>query len=329
MVNYELILTDKCNRNCSFCYVKKTGYIESIENIQKFIDIVKKEQNENSQFEITFFGGEPLLNLDGLKYVIESFVNYKNCKLSLITNGDMIELLHNYEYLSSLHVNLTAYDIFTNKEKYLEINKKINKKVKKLTFQYTFTENDIDLIDEFKDICNDIGVKSKISFSHSIKSWKTIEFNKLYELLYDFYYKELRKYVLQEKFSNIPNTIERYLKRSASLIFDQKIVECNCLTEPKKVFYNGEFIGPCLRYKDNPIDSINEFNRCKECQYKKACMKSCMAECFNLNDIPEKLCIFQKVPFDVIFEYIHSKIQDDETVKMLLKYLLEDMLIKQ
>jgi MoaA/NifB/PqqE/SkfB family radical SAM enzyme len=41
---YELILTDNCNRNCSFCDIKKSNYVETIENIQKFYSGIDKSK---------------------------------------------------------------------------------------------------------------------------------------------------------------------------------------------------------------------------------------------------------------------------------------------
>lgn len=50
-----------------------------------------------------------------------------------------------------------------------------------------------------------------------------------------------------------------------------------------------------------------------------------MEECIRENDVPEKLCMIEKAPFDVIFQYISNNIKNDN-LKIILKYLLEDML---
>lgn len=317
MVNYELILTDNCNRNCSFCYVKKTGYIETKENIQKFIDIVKKEQNENSQFEITFFGGEPILNLDGLKYVIESFANYKNCKLSLITNGDMIELLYNYEYLSSLHVNLTAYDIFTNKEKYLAINENLKEKVKELIFQYTFTENNIDQIDEFKSICKSNDIRYFYQFSHDSNSWKNISIYKLYKKIYYYYDKEFKNFLNNNLIKEIKSNDYNFyihLKRSIQLLLQNNFIDVYCFTYPKKTFYKGNFIFHCIRFYNSDLNKIciKLPLKCIKCQYRYACNKGCGFELVNGQNL--KICTIEKSIFNAIFQNL-NKIENFDFIK--------------
>ena len=323
---YELFLTRKCTRQCDFCYVQQSDFIESLDNIEKFISEVEKAETQYSYFHINFFGGEPLLNFEGIEKVVNKFKDYQNCQLNLITNGDLISKLSNYGYIGKLNVQISAYDIFRDQKKYEDMLNALRES-KSVMLSYTFTENDIDKIYLFQSICKTLQVKSKIAFSHSPKSWDNMSADSLHQALYQFYKKEINDYINQNNPLIIPSTIERYLKRSASLIFDRKIHQCNCLTYPKQVFYNGKFIGPCIRFNDNAckLDCQKEFNRCNECQYKIACSKMCMAECMRENDVPEKLCMIEKAPFDTIFEYINDNIKSDN-VRIMLKYLLEDML---
>ena len=323
---YELFLTRKCTRQCDFCYVQQSDFVESLANIEKFIAYVEKAQRQYSHFHINFFGGEPLLNFEGIEKVVDKFKDYQYCQLNLITNGDLIGKLLNYKDINKLNVQISAYDIFNDQRKYEDILNLLHN-AKSIILSYTFTENDIDKIYLFQSICNKLNVTFKIAFSHSPSSWSNISSNYFYQLLYEFYRKELYNYINQSNIKRIPSTIERYLKRSASLIFDKKIQQCNCLTQPKNVFYDGKFIGPCIRFNDTAckLDCQANFERCNGCQYKMACSKICMKECIRENDVPEKLCMIEKAPFDVIFQYISNNIKNDN-LKIILKYLLEDML---
>ena len=67
-----ITLTRSCNLRCSFCYAKKTGYIDNdiieYENLKKIVDFCSEAKVKY----IVFTGGEPVLYpklLDILKYI--------------------------------------------------------------------------------------------------------------------------------------------------------------------------------------------------------------------------------------------------------------------
>lgn len=82
-------ITNKCNMQCDYCYEGKKGIsnlsLQDFEYIKKFI-YKAQEQNKDGSIYIKFFGGEPLLNFEFLKYFVENF-NEDNVIYSLTTNG--------------------------------------------------------------------------------------------------------------------------------------------------------------------------------------------------------------------------------------------------
>lgn len=99
-------LTRNCNLRCSFCYAKKTEYIESntleYENLKKIVDFCEDAKVKY----IVFTGGEPSVYsrlLDILKYI-----KSKSHKLvpTIATNGVLLE---NYDYCKSLVDNGIEY----------------------------------------------------------------------------------------------------------------------------------------------------------------------------------------------------------------------------
>lgn len=70
-----LIITHDCNLNCSYCYEshkdkKKMSFELAKECILKEIDLVKKSE-KFKEIQIDFMGGEPLMNFDLIKQVVE------------------------------------------------------------------------------------------------------------------------------------------------------------------------------------------------------------------------------------------------------------------
>lgn len=92
-VNYEqlyLAVSESCNFRCKYCRQKKTSNIvnmtiEDIKNaIDTFYSVAKKPKS------IVFFGGEPLLNIDGIKFAIEYVRGFdKNIQFSMVINGSL------------------------------------------------------------------------------------------------------------------------------------------------------------------------------------------------------------------------------------------------
>jgi uncharacterized protein len=81
-----LMLTDKCNLDCHFCYQKNKGSAESNEKtLDKSIEFILANSTED--VEVTLWGGEPLLRFDLVKYVVEK---YSHLNIRLATNGYLL-----------------------------------------------------------------------------------------------------------------------------------------------------------------------------------------------------------------------------------------------
>ena len=59
-----IYINNKCNRNCSFCYVDKTTSTEmDMQVMNKIINYINSQET-NKYRTIIFVGGEPLLSLE-------------------------------------------------------------------------------------------------------------------------------------------------------------------------------------------------------------------------------------------------------------------------
>jgi uncharacterized protein len=104
------VLSEQCNLACKYCFLgnadieapKVTKYPMSHETADKALAFFARQTREDmSQFndekEIIFYGGEPLVNFDTLKYVVERSRYYQEqhllgpkLKFSMITNGTLL-----------------------------------------------------------------------------------------------------------------------------------------------------------------------------------------------------------------------------------------------
>ena len=122
---FNLVVTEKCNLNCHYCYMRNNesymtpDIIDNLfDNYQQLLDILN-----GKTFHIDFFGGEPLLNWDLIIYTVERFKKLRyNTSFCIISN---LLLLDNekIEYIKNNHIGISwSFDGLWN----VDIRTKIN-----------------------------------------------------------------------------------------------------------------------------------------------------------------------------------------------------------
>jgi len=94
-----IVVTLRCNMKCVYCHASsvdesKEGFDMDKETAKKTVDFIFQSPNQNITIE--FQGGEPLLNWDVVKYIIEYATGKnkkagKNLKFALVTNLSMMD----------------------------------------------------------------------------------------------------------------------------------------------------------------------------------------------------------------------------------------------
>ena len=286
-MTYELILTENCNRNCSFCDIKKTDYVETAENIWNFYRTFDRSQ----KYTLVFFGGEPLLNIDGINEMMR-LVEDDDCDIRLITNGDFIDRFSRIYDKDRIKVQVSAYDIFKDYKKYFDIHGMLGEG---MNLSYVFTENDIGRIREYKEISEAIGSDYTYSLSHSERSWEKIDAEMLRRRIADLAYHEItsRKHIV----------LDRYVKRFLELRRNGDIQERCCIDSGKMILHRGRIIRGCALLDGMDIGKQTlGIGKCSDCYYRKICFKSCFYERVNGN-IPEKLCLIEKTLVDCAYSF--------------------------
>lgn len=138
--NTYIIISENCNFNCEYCFLKEAVNKKSTTRfmnnniIRKTVHFLQKtyEYQKNSNVDgaqiITFYGGEPLLNFVGIKTFIEEVNKLKKnyywpqVQYSIVTNGS----LFNNEIICFLKKNDIAVGISIDGDKFSH-NKRISK----------------------------------------------------------------------------------------------------------------------------------------------------------------------------------------------------------
>jgi len=89
-LNVSLLLTHKCNLDCPYCYqaesFKSEDGVMSRETADKALRFAFSECSD-AEITVSLFGGEPFLNFDLLKYLVE---NYPQIRFVVTTNGKIL-----------------------------------------------------------------------------------------------------------------------------------------------------------------------------------------------------------------------------------------------
>lgn len=215
------------------------------------------------------------MNFDGICTIYDAFNNDCRCTMNVITNGDLIEK-YMFQRIPNVFVHVSTYDIFNTTKLMKYIN--ICKNFKKSVCLYTITDTDIRDYWKLKKIYEDSNLRHSIHFSHDPKSWKNISIDELFSIVYDITTEELCEY--DNHFSNkTPRAqpfIDQHILRYVGGNLGEPIGTSFCTSNDKKVFYRGEFIGPCMRLKGVKLEYTGKL--CQGCEYSKVCSKSCYAE---------------------------------------------------
>ena len=93
----EVSVTEKCNLGCPYCYVANQDNFMTEEAFDdswdEFKTLVKRSRAVNSEYYVSYFGGEPLLNMDIISYSAEKYYNRdpKCSGMSVISNLTLID----------------------------------------------------------------------------------------------------------------------------------------------------------------------------------------------------------------------------------------------
>jgi len=94
--NLVLLVSNDCNFDCSYCQIEKNMPKErkvsmDIDTAQKALQLFNRNCNMNEQKTITITGGEPLLNLKVVKFIIKTVrKSFQNVRIVVFTNGSLV-----------------------------------------------------------------------------------------------------------------------------------------------------------------------------------------------------------------------------------------------
>ncbi|MFA5917168.1 MAG: radical SAM protein [Candidatus Gracilibacteria bacterium] len=128
MNRYNLILntTTICNYNCSYCDVIKNNKKIKRKDLDNLIYFIEKNYKYINRFK--FFGGEPLLVFEDIKYIIKNTKDFIGNKFEIVTNTSLLnDDIGEYfkQYFEIIFLSIDAENLF-DYDKVFSFIKKFN-----------------------------------------------------------------------------------------------------------------------------------------------------------------------------------------------------------
>lgn len=312
-----LNLTYKCPLRCTYCYV---DYERAPSMTQEHVDFIMEEMiakpNNNDIKLVTFFGGEPALEMDIIENTVKKWYNhpkFKNIHFGVITGFSvhqdrLLNLQREYPLLEiaiSFDVDMRDRPFLNNKPFNLlnQIKKKydidlesMSKNNNNIFFNKIVTGQENDLYGDLEWLHNNY---KKYGIFYSISFNKTPKF--LFPLdgvVTDSWYRYLKlcvlPYIRSEKNAFMPQLLLQYFRRWWEKESNTAVSGCGLASE-YFIDSNGT-VSPCsishhktdlmLAHEGKFLDNLEHFQTlessywnnptCQSCKYKGFCPGGCM-----------------------------------------------------
>ena len=309
-----------CNLHCSYCFEKNKTL--SFMNTDTAERILNKTYNPDKGLIVNLFGGEPLMNLDVVKYVILWASDKDNVHVGITTNGTLItreiaELIkvNNVHLLLSIDGNPETHN--KNRSNSFSIVRNGIKMLQECGIEPRNIEARMTVLPEdaknlYKNVLfliNVLGLKYICPMPVTDQEWSNDNLNDLYEN----YVKLMVWYIEKFKDSDSPDIqiknvsdmmmecISEYIGDNemcpiashnwCSFDTDGSIYQCHQIPtmskEDKKKFFIGNIW--CGKIETDKLISPLQFQHskeeCKECSSKSICKGGCPIENYRLNGL--------------------------------------------
>ena len=306
----SILMNNTCNMRCKYCYEYNKG--DEIITKENILSIFKRfESCSFFNKDVEFFGGEPTLNINVIKYIYDLYPDYS---YRIISNGYFLTLNEEeYSFMSnftgvviSLELTKKSYLYYRNSNNLdLMIEKivKLNKKWKNISINVSINSHLNENLDEFLNYVNFFNMNKIPIHFYSLKYDSGFNERGFYEFLLKIKEKNLKifKQIILADSSKTDIEYTCTFNDRITINSNMKIVECSWMKN-NEIHLNNTDEEIITSY----INSLSKnhktcFNGCKDCDVEIGkCSISCRAffeqiEKNNNIQLLERLCNLEKI----------------------------------
>jgi uncharacterized protein len=321
------VLSEKCNLNCSYCGVDKWSKkrIDADLYLEEFKKL--REQFPTEKIKIDFFGGEPLLQMDLIEYIIDN-IKDDNIKYFMPTNALLLtDEIVNFLNEKNIEISISFDGLWQDKNR-LQLNgkgtldrflekKHLFKKLNNVKCHTMISRGCYNLLENHLFIKNEFGFNSEFTLVRDVGLWNKSSIEKLkmgIKELFDWYENNTNE--------EMPFLILFYLRHFLEY-HDKGHITQFCGAGKDIFMFSDNKVVPCTRFKDSPemIEKIPKFinmEKCQSCEVKYYCRKGCLFEQIKNQGPIEELCVAYKYIYSLVGK-MSSKLKSDLHFRKIIK----------
>ena len=324
--NLILGLTNNCNLACPYCFVQQNSqtmtYKIAEDAIKWAIENYQKKSFPKNIPNITFFGGEPLLQFNNIiKPLVEKW--HDQVTFSITTNGillneDIVDFFHLYNV--SILLSFDGVEEVQNKQrpgKTFNSFDTILKNIPYLLIRFpytvmraTLTKNSLPYMYESVLMAAELGFKTITFCPNAFESWGPEE-EKIYsnqlEKITLYIYKQLHKNIFPIQVNPIIKVFDNINKAiNSELFFNNNILRCGLGTTTCAITVDGKII-PCQEKLSHPTIILGDIYK----GIDPFIHKNYLINYFNkVNNITCDRCCFDKEKLQCLSDICPSRLED-------------------
>jgi len=329
-----VVLSEKCNLNCTYCGVDKWSN-KTIDPDLYLVEFRKmREQFPNETIKVDFFGGEPLLQIDLIKKILDGIKDDKNITLGMPTNGLLLDE-KNAQFLIDNNIGVSlSFDGLWQDRNRLQLNGKgtvhrffekreLFKKLPKIGCHTMIYKGCYNLLENHLFIKNNFGFNPELTLVRDVGVWDRNSVEKLKKGI-----TELSNWYIENPNEEMPNFLTHYLKHFLKYHTDGYEKQfCGAGTDT--FMFSENKLLPCTRFKDSPemIEQIPKYAKmpeCQTCEVRYYCEKGCLFEQIKNQGPIVELCDIYKYVYQEI-KRITSKLKTNNHFNELIRKELKNV----
>lgn len=333
MKSLLVVLSEKCNLNCSYCSVDKWSKDRIDPNL--YLAEFRKMRNQypDETIKIDFFGGEPLLQIDLIQLILDGVRDDKNLKLGMPTNGLLLtEDTVNFLIKNNIQTSISFDGLWQDKNR-LQLNGKgtleryyekrdLFHRLPEVVCHTMVDKGCYNLLENHLFIRDHFGFNPQLTLVRDVGTWSSAGVTKLKNGI-----TELFDWYIHHPEEEMPFFITFYLRHFLNY-HNKGVTLDNCGAGTNMFMFSDNKVVPCTRFKDSPemVEEIPKYAQmpvCQTCEVKNYCQKGCLFEQIKNQGPIVELCDVYKYAYREV-KRMANELKNNNYFKQVVQRELEN-----
>jgi uncharacterized protein len=328
-----VVLSEKCNLNCSYCGVDK--WSKKTIDPELYLEEFRKMRATfpDETIKIDFFGGEPLLQMPLIKTILQEVEQDKNIRLFMPTNGLLLDD-EKLQFLIDHQIEVSiSFDGLWQDHNRQQLNGKptlarffekrdLFRKLPGVKCHTMIYRGCYNLLENHLYIRDNFGFNPELTLVRDAGVWDQASVNTLKTGI-----DELFNWYIANPAEEMPFFILFYLRHFIN--YQSKGSEVDtCGAGVDTFMFSENKLVPCTRFKDSPemielIPKYSQMPECQTCEVKHYCRKGCLFEQIKNQGPIVELCDLYIYIYKQVSK-LTAALRDDEHFREIVRREIEN-----